>query len=137
MVVQALQVLQVQRDAVPHLLLGAWPYIRTQGTVSLRLVSGMRGASGRRFSRVSLLGDTYAGPCAAARRNWGPATMPHGFAGAVSLRRTSPSVPLLEDVLVGVRPLTPLPLTRPLADRETDFELKCARPSAWFGRNAA
>ena len=55
--------------------------------------------------------------------NWGPATMPRGFFRSVSLLALAPALPVLEDVLVGVQPLVPLPLTAPLVDGATDFNV--------------
>ena len=49
--------------------------------------------------------------------------MPRGFFRSVSLLALGPALPLLEDVLVGLQPLVPLPLTAPLVDGATDFNV--------------
>ena len=54
--------------------------------------------------------------------NWGPATMPRGMFLPVSLLRLH--APVLEDVFVGVTPLTALPLSMPLMDNSTSFNVR-------------
>ena len=49
--------------------------------------------------------------------------MPRGFSRSVSLLALAPAAPLLEDVLVGVQPFVPLPLTAPLIDGAADFNV--------------